>query len=90
VLSPSTRASDRNRKVPLYREIPSLMGYLLVEQERISVEYGHRLPGAGWQVEVTSDPATVLELPSIHCSIPVSRIYAGTELGPRPRPVPRA
>jgi len=45
VLSPSTRAIDRNRKVPLYRDILSLMGYLLVEQERISVEYGHRIPG---------------------------------------------
>jgi len=90
VLSPSTRTSDRNRKVPLYREIPSLMEYLLVEQERISVEYGNRLPGAGWHVDVTSDPAIVLELPSIRCTIPVSRIYAGMESGPQPWPVSSA
>ncbi len=50
VVSPCTRATDRNRKVPIYREIPSLMGYLLVEEECISVEYGFRSPGSAWEV----------------------------------------
>lgn len=79
VLSRSTRAHDRGYKLPLYREIPSLAGYLLIDQHRISVEYGRRLSGAEWRVEIHSVPNVVLDLASINCKLRVSDIYADIE-----------
>ncbi|MDQ6676073.1 MAG: Uma2 family endonuclease [Acidobacteriota bacterium] len=79
VLSQSTRANDRGYKLPFYREIPSVRGYLLIEQDRVSVEYGRRISGAQWHVELTADRTAVLDLAPIRCQTAVSRIYSGVE-----------
>ncbi len=49
VLSRSTRDYDRGTKLLLYRQIPSLMDILLVDQPTRLVEYHHRGP-RGWKV----------------------------------------
>ena len=76
VLSPSTRAADRGVKLPFYREIPSLSGYLFVEQSFLSVEYGRRTSASVWDVQLFSSPGGVIEVPAIGARLPVEEIYA--------------
>lgn len=75
VLSRSTRAHDRGYKLPLYREIPSLAGYLFIDQYKVSVEYGHRVSGNQWQVHLITDPNVVLDLVPIQCKVPIASLY---------------
>ena len=44
VLSPSTEADDRGDKFAGYRSISSLQEYVLIAQDRLSVEQYRRLP----------------------------------------------
>lgn len=79
VLSRSTRAHYCGCKLPLYRDIPSVTGYLLIDQYQVSVEYGIRISGGEWRVEVHIDSTVILDLASIHCRLPIASIYASVE-----------
>lgn len=79
ILSRSTQAHDRGYKLPLYRDIPSLTGYLLIDQYQVSVEYGSRISDGTWRVEVITDSMVILDLASIHCRLPVASIYANVD-----------
>lgn len=48
VLSPSTANYDKDRKLKLYRQIPSLQEYILLDSRRISVELFQRQAGKIW------------------------------------------
>jgi Uma2 family endonuclease len=66
VLSPSTRNYDRGTKFVLYRAIPCLQDYLLVDSEDISVEHYRRLNSYEWILHDYQDitdqiPLTTLE-----------------------------
>jgi Uma2 family endonuclease len=75
VISDSTEAYDRGLKFGHYRKIPSLREYVIVSQERMSVERFSRR-GDEWVLIEFSEPEQVLELESIGCKFPLSRIYA--------------
>ena len=75
VLSPTTEAYDRGKKAALYRQIPSLQHYVLVAQDRVSVEMFTR-QGAQWGlVEVTHLEETV-HLDAIDCDLPLAEVSA--------------
>ncbi len=80
ILSHSTRSRDRSFKLPHYREITSLKGYLLIEQEPVSLEFGCLVSPGQWTVDVISDIDAILELPFLECRLPVSQIYADVSL----------
>jgi len=48
VLSPGTEAKDRGEKFAFYRTMPSLQEYILVESEKIGVEFYRRGEGRMW------------------------------------------
>lgn len=76
VLSPSTESYDRGQKFEHYRRIDSLREYVLVAQDRMSVERFARRDD-GWLLTGTlREPADVLRLESIGVAIPLSNIYA--------------
>jgi Uma2 family endonuclease len=75
VLSPSTAAFDRGDKWVLYREIPSLRDYILVEQNRISVEHFSRQQDGSWQLRVYQASEDVVTLTSIDCILRVAEMY---------------
>ncbi len=79
VLSPSTEDHDRGRKVPDYREIPSLQEILVVASQERRVELWRR-EGDHWRVEDLIGEATV-RLESCDASIPLRAIYAHVDLG---------
>ena len=82
VLSPSTRGTDRNLKLPHYRNLPSLTGYLFIEQDRFSVEYGKRVSKNEWQVRVLINPADLLDLAPLPCAFGLALIYNGVLFEP--------
>ena len=79
VLSPSTRRRDRNLKLPRYRKLPSLTGYLFIEQDRISIEYGSRVQGGEWKVETFSALSDRIDLMPLPAMLNVAEIYMDVE-----------
>ncbi|GJE70367.1 Uma2 family endonuclease [Methylorubrum podarium] len=73
VLSPSTLLLDRGRKTEFYQSIPSLAVLLLVHQDEARVEVWRRAPD--WTVQLAG-PGTVIELPELGGTLPVSKVYA--------------
>jgi Uma2 family endonuclease len=81
VLSGSTEAYDRGDKFAAYRRLESLREYVLVAQDRVSVER-YRRSGDLWTLTALESPDDELELESVGVTVPVAEIYAGVEPGP--------
>lgn len=75
VLSKSTRDYDRGFKFESYRLIETLQDYLLIDQERVHVEYFYKLEDGRWVLIETNLPETTLTLQAINFPLPVNRIY---------------
>ena len=75
VLSPSTEAYDKGEKFTRYKHIASLQEYVLVSQDKVSVEH-HRRHGTQWMLSHYRALEEVLRLPSIGCELPLRDIYA--------------
>jgi Uma2 family endonuclease len=81
VISPDTERVDRREKNIVYRAIPSLTTYVIVEQARPLLTV-HRRTETGWQTEVLEGRNAVLKLPAIGVEIPLERIYERTTVLP--------
>lgn len=75
VLSPSTGEYDRSLKFALYRRLPSLKEYVLVNPETRRVE-AFRLRDTDWVVHDMSD-AAVLTFASLGCELAMADVFAG-------------
>jgi Uma2 family endonuclease len=78
VLSNDTEAYDRGEKFQHYRTIESLQDYVLVAQDRVSVEHFVR-QGRLWRLATFSDLGEEIELTSVGCAIPLREIYENVE-----------
>jgi Uma2 family endonuclease len=74
VLSDSTERFDRTEKRDAYLSLPSLQVYVLIAQDKVSVEIWRRT-GDGWQGEVLTEKTDTVDLSAIECSIPVAELY---------------
>lgn len=81
VLSKSTRDYDRGEKFMNYRTLESLTDYLLIDQYRPHVEYYSRQPDGRWILEESDDPASSVRLKSIDCTLKLTDVYYGLDLG---------
>ena len=80
VLSPSTKNYDRGDKFKLYRDIPSLKEYILIDSESISIE-AFKINSSGfWELQEYKSVDEQLSLPSLQLDIAMSEIYDGTKL----------
>lgn len=80
ILSPSTRNYDRGGKFKLYRDIPTLKEYILVDTESILVEAFRVNPSGHWELEEYKSPDQLLPLTSLSISFSLKDIYQGTKL----------
>ena len=80
VLSPSTKNYDRGDKFKLYRDIPSLKEYILINSTGIGVEAYRIIEKGHWELQEYTDIKEILLLPSINFSITLQEIYEGVEL----------
>ena len=80
ILSPSTENYDRGEKFKLYRDIPTLREYVLVETKCVCIE-AFRLNQSGhWELEEYRSLSGNLDISSINIVIPIAEIYARTKL----------
>lgn len=80
VLSPSTKNYDRGSKFKLYRDIPTLKEYVLIDSETINVEIFAVNPEGHWELREYKDIHDVIEISYIDMRLSMEDIYAGTKL----------
>lgn len=76
VLSKGTRRLDEGEKKDAYLTIPSLMLYVLVEQDSQAVQVFRRT-SQGFQRELYAE--SVIPMPEIHCELAVADLYQGVQ-----------
>ena len=80
ILSGTTANFDAGAKGRMYRSIPSLLDYVVIEQSRSCVERYSRQPGGKWLIETVEGLDSVLAIESIGCQLPLSEIYFRVQL----------
>jgi Uma2 family endonuclease len=80
ILSPSTKDYDRGGKFRLYRDIPTLKEYIVIDSESISVE-AHRInPQGNWELKDYNSIDDILIISIINVSLPLKEIYEGAKI----------
>jgi Uma2 family endonuclease len=79
VLSKSTKNYDRGEKFKLYRDIPALREYILVDSESIHIEVFRLNENKHWELEEYNSTEAPLYIKAINESILISEIYEGVE-----------
>jgi Uma2 family endonuclease len=77
ILSDSTRNYDRGDKFELYRSIPALRHYLLIEQSMMHVEHRRIDKVGSWSQEISESPDQIVRLSEVGVDLSVARIYEG-------------
>jgi Uma2 family endonuclease len=78
VLSPSSHSRDRTRKFALYRRLPSLQEYLLVDPDTRDVQAFRRNANDEWVLADMTDAET-LDIPCLQIRIPMAEVFAGVD-----------
>jgi len=79
VTSPSSIERDHVNKVELYGAVPSIQGYLILDQKRVYAEWYTRSE-SGWHLRQFTDPADEIELEPLGCTLALSQFYRGVKL----------
>ncbi len=80
ILSPSTRNYDRGEKFRLYRDIPTLKEYILIDSESVHIE-AFRLNGIQrWELEEYNLPGEQLYIKTINEYFSINEIYEGVKM----------
>jgi len=75
VLSKSTKNYDRGEKFKLYRDIPTLKEYILVDSESIHIEIFRLNEKNHWELEEYNDASESIPIKAINETILISEIY---------------
>lgn len=86
VLSGSASRTDRIEKMLEYQGTPSVQRYVILEQDKIAATVLQRASDA-WQTRVPVGDA-ILGLPEVGIEVPLSGLYAETEVEDDPAPTP--
>ncbi len=79
VLSSSARAYDRGNKFRLYREIPTLNTYILVDPHIIHIEVHFSDSAGALKVATFAGISDMIVLPFAGISLPVVAVYKNTK-----------
>jgi Uma2 family endonuclease len=80
ILSPSTKNYDRGEKFTLYRDIPALKEYILVDTASVRIEAFRINVRGHWELEEYKSTAGDLKIHAVDISLPVADIYEGTKI----------
>ena len=75
VLSDSTEAYDRGKKFEHYRTIPSLKHYVLIAQDRHSIDCFSRKSDGIWSLTGCQTSTGIVELDAIECQLCAVEVY---------------
>ena len=79
VTSPSSIERDHIHKVEFYSAVPSIQGYLILDQKRVFAQWNLR-SDSGWHTRQFSDPTDVIELAPLGCALSLGPLYRGVNL----------
>lgn len=82
VLSPSTEAYDRGKKFGHYKTISSLREYILVAQDRASIDHFVRQDDGRWLMTSVNDLNSELVMPALDLAVSSGDVYAKVEFAP--------
>lgn len=82
ILSPSTRNYDMGGKFELYRDIPTLKEYILVDTASIHVSAFRINATNHWELEEYKSISDILQLKAVAASIPLHEIYEAVKFNP--------
>src|SRR5690606_25755321 len=80
ILSPATKDYDRGGKFRLYRDIPMLREYILIDSESISVEVFRINSQGNWELQEHRSNVETLILPTVSFLLALKEMYEGTKL----------
>lgn len=80
ILSPSTKDYDRGRKFELYKDIPTLKEYILIDSEKMHVEVYRLNSYKNWELQEYKSPDDKLEIKQVAWSMLLKDIYEDTKL----------
>ena len=75
VLSPSTAGFDQSQKFTLYRSIPQLREYLLIEQKFYRVELCRKVSERQWLLTEFMGKDAIVELETVNLQLYLSDLY---------------
>jgi Uma2 family endonuclease len=79
VLSPSTRAFDRTRKIEEYKTVPTLRYILLIDPDGPRAIVHRRDAANAWSTAIETASDAILQLPEIGAQLPLADLYEGVE-----------
>ncbi len=79
VTSPSSMTHDHISKVEYYGAVPSIQGYLILDQERVFAEWYTRTE-SGWHLQQFSDADAEIVLEPLGCTLHLAQVYRGLKL----------
>lgn len=79
ILSPSTKNYDRGTKFTLYRSIPSLKEYILIDSESVCIEIFSQSQLKTWSLEEFKSVDDSFSIKAVSIDIRISRIYSGLQ-----------
>ena len=80
VLSKSTEAYDRGHKFSMYQNLPSLLHYVLVDQNYLQVDHYQRKDNNQWLLSVLNKEDDCLVIEQLDISVSLADIYAKVDL----------
>ena len=80
ILHPSTKDYDRGKKFSLYKDIPTLQEYILVDSQSIHVQAYYINQQQHWELQEYKNKEDILQIRSISLSLPITDIYDDTRL----------
>jgi len=80
ILSPSTRAYDKGEKFVLYRAIPALKEYILIDTNAVHIEAFRINEREHWELEEYKSLAEKFLIPSMGIELSMQDIYEDTKL----------
>ena len=78
VLSKTTKNYDRGDKFKLYRDIPTLKEYVLVDSESMNVEIFRLNENHHWELEEYNSTAESFEIKTIDTALSFAEVYEGS------------
>ncbi len=83
VLSPSTKSYDRGDKFKLYRAIPTLREYILIDPDKINIEAYYINGDNEWALRELNDISASLTIKTVDITLPLADIYEDTKIAKR-------
>jgi Uma2 family endonuclease len=81
ILSPSTKNYDRGKKFNLYKDIPTLKEYIMIDSESVLVEAYYINENKNWELKEHKEITDVLSFVSLGFDVALVNIYEHVHFG---------